>query len=579
MNTVRSSGSHTTSASGASPPGVARARRADRRGKLVLVDERGGDHRFGGQLRPVGVADPPPELGDAPGVEGVEPAPVLAHVGVVGLGDVSTPGASKCDQPPTWSGWPWVNTIARRGRSLTAPNRRLDRRGLEGQPGVDLHVPVIGPRRGSCWRSPSRHVDAVAELDGVRRSRRPASMSRLQRVRHESDSTLPPCRESTSSSNGRRSAPGSTTSVPASWRGGPRDHRRVGGDHPGRLPEGREVLYGRCVDALWNRLRVVDHLARHPEVARRAASSGRWSSSACPAPARRSPATCSTRTRPAARCCNWEARDSVPPATTATLRTDPAVPRQEGGARRARRRSSRRPGSPSRTGRTPTGPPSACSCRTRTSKRCSGRRCMPVARYVDWFLEQPTSTSAYEYERSVLQVLQSKAPGTWSLKMPSHAVHIEALLAIFPDARHRLGPPRPVQGDGVGCCSMYQLCRRRIRGPELDPAPHRADASSGSCRRMSTARCGPASASATIGSSTCTTPTSSAIRSARCAGSTRGPATISRRRSRHRCRMARAQPAGPLRRAPLLARRVRAHPGRPRAGVRGVPHAFAVEPE
>jgi hypothetical protein len=44
-------------------------------------------------------------------------------------------------------------------------------------------------------------------------------------------------------------------------------------------------------------------------------------------------------------------------------------------------------------------------------------------------------TRAYAYERSVLQLLQSRAPGTWSLKMPSHAVHIEALLATFPDVR------------------------------------------------------------------------------------------------------------------------------------------------
>ncbi len=44
-------------------------------------------------------------------------------------------------------------------------------------------------------------------------------------------------------------------------------------------------------------------------------------------------------------------------------------------------------------------------------------------------------SSAYAYERTVLQVLQSRAPGTWSLKMPSHAVHIETLLATFPDVR------------------------------------------------------------------------------------------------------------------------------------------------
>jgi hypothetical protein len=59
---------------------------------------------------------------------------------------------------------------------------------------------------------------------------------------------------------------------------------------------------------------------------------------------------------------------------------------------------------------------------------------MPNADYADWLLDADMS-SAYEYERMVLQVLQSQSPGVWSLKMPSHAVHIEALLAAFPDAR------------------------------------------------------------------------------------------------------------------------------------------------
>ena len=59
---------------------------------------------------------------------------------------------------------------------------------------------------------------------------------------------------------------------------------------------------------------------------------------------------------------------------------------------------------------------------------------MPNSAYADWLLEADM-TSAYAYERSVLEVLQSRAPGTWSLKMPSHAVHIEALLATFPDVR------------------------------------------------------------------------------------------------------------------------------------------------
>jgi len=59
---------------------------------------------------------------------------------------------------------------------------------------------------------------------------------------------------------------------------------------------------------------------------------------------------------------------------------------------------------------------------------------MPTPAYAEWLLHTDMS-SAYAYERMVLQLLQSRAPGTWSLKMPSHAVHVETLLATYPDAR------------------------------------------------------------------------------------------------------------------------------------------------
>jgi Sulfotransferase family len=59
----------------------------------------------------------------------------------------------------------------------------------------------------------------------------------------------------------------------------------------------------------------------------------------------------------------------------------------------------------------------------------------PTARYADWLIDEADMTSTYEYQKRFLQVLQSKAPGVWNLKMPSHAVHIDALLKVFPDVR------------------------------------------------------------------------------------------------------------------------------------------------
>ena len=54
--------------------------------------------------------------------------------------------------------------------------------------------------------------------------------------------------------------------------------------------------------------------------------------------------------------------------------------------------------------------------------------------YSKWMLETDL-TSAYEYHHLFLQVLQSKAPGTWCLKLPSHALGIRALMKMYPDAR------------------------------------------------------------------------------------------------------------------------------------------------
>jgi hypothetical protein len=42
---------------------------------------------------------------------------------------------------------------------------------------------------------------------------------------------------------------------------------------------------------------------------------------------------------------------------------------------------------------------------------------------------------AYAYHRSCLQLLQSQAPGRWSLKAPGHMLALDALMAVYPDAR------------------------------------------------------------------------------------------------------------------------------------------------
>jgi hypothetical protein len=58
-----------------------------------------------------------------------------------------------------------------------------------------------------------------------------------------------------------------------------------------------------------------------------------------------------------------------------------------------------------------------------------------VPSYSDWLLGVD-HRSAYDYHHSVLQVLQSGgARGCWTLKSPNHAIALDALTAVYPDAR------------------------------------------------------------------------------------------------------------------------------------------------
>ena len=204
-------------------------------------------------------------------------------------------------------------------------------------------------------------------------------------------------------------------------------------DHaPGVTDHGREDLHRQFVDALVNRLKVVNHHRHKPGLAagmveRPLVILGLPRTGT-------TVASCLLDQDPARRSLlNWEASDSVPPATTATLRNDPRC--------LAKKAQLEELAAALEETQTPIphwedadGPTECTFLHNQDFKAFLWEAFMPTSAYSDWLLTTDM-TSAYEYERSVLQILQSGAPGTWSLKMPSHAVHIEALLAAFPDVR------------------------------------------------------------------------------------------------------------------------------------------------
>ena len=258
---------------------------------------------------------------------------------------------------------------------------------------------------------------------------------------------------------------GSDDFGPGSWREGLEILVRTAEEHPEVAQERREPVYREYVDALWNRLRVIDYAKRHPEV--------RDTPVERPLVVIGLPRTGTTvatsllsvdqARRP---LIKWEAVDSVPPPTTATLRTDPRClalkDRLEEHAALRASQGIKIPHWEDADGAT-----ECAFVHGQDFRTFLWESAMPTPEYSQWFLAADI-TCTYEYERLLLQVLQSQAPGTWSLKLPSHSVHIEDLLKVFPDARVVWAHRDPYRA-AASYLNMDALGRSRLTGPDARP--------------------------------------------------------------------------------------------------------------
>jgi hypothetical protein len=80
-----------------------------------------------------------------------------------------------------------------------------------------------------------------------------------------------------------------------------------------------------------------------------------------------------------------------------------------------------------------------------------------VPAYFEWLMHEADMVAAYSYHKRVLQVLQSRAPGWWTLKLPSHAFAIDAILKVYPDARIIFTHRDPVKPIGSSCSLCEQI--------------------------------------------------------------------------------------------------------------------------
>ncbi len=216
---------------------------------------------------------------------------------------------------------------------------------------------------------------------------------------------------------------------------------------------GRVAVQTTIVDALVNRLRVVDHRRRHPEVADEDLGSPlvvigmfRAGTTLLGTLLDQDPANRSL--------LRWESGDSVPPPTPATFRHGPRVD----AARLANDLLEQlNPTMRAIHHEEADGPTECIAVMAQAFTSLSWEAITNVPSYGEWLLATD-HRPAYRYHHDVLQVLQSGGVrGRWTLKSPHHALALDALTAVYPDARLVLLHRDPVKLCGSVCSLVTEL--------------------------------------------------------------------------------------------------------------------------
>ncbi|MGE2727554.1 sulfotransferase family protein [Mycolicibacterium pulveris] len=128
----------------------------------------------------------------------------------------------------------------------------------------------------------------------------------------------------------------------------------------------------------------------------------------------------------------WEAADSVPPPSPATFRSGPRV---DAAAAAIDMLESLNPKIKVVHHEDAAGPTECLTLLGQDFKSLTWEAIANVPSYSRWLLGAD-HRSAYEYHRTALQVLASNGVrGRWTLKSPHHAIALDALCAVYPDAQ------------------------------------------------------------------------------------------------------------------------------------------------
>jgi hypothetical protein len=194
---------------------------------------------------------------------------------------------------------------------------------------------------------------------------------------------------------------------------------------------GMAAISSNIVSCLVNRLRVVDWAAQHPELAEEKIQGPLFVIGMF-----RAGTTLLIDLLdqdPANRCLlRWESADSVPPPTARTFRSGPRVDAARAGLEMLEMLN---PKMKAVHHEDADGPTECISVMSQDFKSLSWEAISNVPSYGRW-LQRTDQRSAYEYHHLVLQLLQSGGVnGRWTLKSPHHAMALDALVKVYPDAR------------------------------------------------------------------------------------------------------------------------------------------------
>lgn len=205
-------------------------------------------------------------------------------------------------------------------------------------------------------------------------------------------------------------------------------------DKEARLSEvGQGAMAFQLVDMLSHRLRVEDWYRRHPEIDEGEIVAPliglglpRTGSTALACLLGEDPAVRSLR--------NWESMEPCPPPDLATLDSDPRIARAE---QSMRRRAQMFPRMTAMLPSTATSPTEDQLFMGYDFKSQIFQAFVEIPSYVAWLNHKADLVPTYRYVKRVLKLLQWRCPpNRWRLKNPSHSLFIEALDAVFPDARY-----------------------------------------------------------------------------------------------------------------------------------------------